>query len=309
MSPSAYRVQKRMDEFLYKKQNRVEGLMEDDSLLFIVEDQELYEAGELVEMNGRTLYVERSESRLDGHQLWNTYCLRTKGGLRVPRQYNERVIGAFLDGRVTRVRADVVQISLKANAKGGSGKWFPFSTVYSSPDGSGWYCMPEPGDEIRLYFPTEQEKHAYVISSVRLPVTAQTSSSGQQPAAAGASASPQQTAANNGKAAELNPGVCRCDPTHKTIYTSSKKMVDLSEHSILLDAGNGMRILLDDTAGISIESHLGVSIKSDSFIDISSLNETVEIAGASGVNIIQKESSIEISESNVVYHNANVKAQ
>ena len=93
------------------------------------------------------------------------------------------------------------------------------------------------------------------------------------------------------------------------IYTSSKKMVDLSEHSILLDAGNGMRILLDDTAGISIESYLGVSIKSDSFIDISSLNETVEIAGASGVNIIQKESSIEISESNVVYHNANVKAQ
>ena len=309
MSPSAYRVQKRMDEFLYKKQNRVEGLMEDDSLVFIVEDQELYEAGELVEMNGRTLYVERSESRLDGHQLWNTYCLRTKGGLQVPRQYNERVIGASLDGRVTRVCADMVQISLKADAKGGSGKWFPFSTVYSSPDGSGWYCMPEPGDEIRLYFPTEQEKHAYVISSVHLPVTAQTSSSGQQPAAAGASASPQQTAANNGKAAELNPGVCRCDPTHKTIYTSSKKMVDLSEHSILLDAGNGMRILLDDTAGISIESHLGVSIKSDSFIDISSLNETVEIAGASGVNIIQKESSIEISESNVVYHNANVKAQ
>ena len=137
MSPSAYRVQKRMDEFLYKKQNRVEGLMEDDSLVFIVEDQELYEAGELVEMNGRTLYVERSESRLDGHQLWNTYCLRTKGGLQVPRQYNERVIGASLDGRVTRVRADVVQSSLKADAKGGSGKWFPFSTVYSSPDGSG----------------------------------------------------------------------------------------------------------------------------------------------------------------------------
>ena len=86
-------------------------------------------------------------------------------------------------------------------------------------------------------------------------------------------------------------------------------MVDLSEHSILLDAGNGMRILLDDTAGIIIESPLGVSIKSDSFIDISSLSETVEIAGASGVNIVQKESSIKISESNVVYHNANVKAQ
>lgn len=96
MSPSAYRVQKRMDEFLYKRQNRVEGLMEDDSLIFIVEDQELYEAGKLVEINGHTLYEERSGSRLNGHQLWDTCCLRTKGGLRIPRQYNEKMIRGFL---------------------------------------------------------------------------------------------------------------------------------------------------------------------------------------------------------------------
>lgn len=36
--------------------------------------------------------------------------------------------------------------------------------------GSGWYCMPEKGDEIRLYIRTVKEKHAYVISSVHLAV-------------------------------------------------------------------------------------------------------------------------------------------
>ena len=81
------------------------------------------------------------------------------------------MIGASLDSTVTEVRGDVVRVSLRTDAKSGAGKWFSFSTVYSSPDGSGWYCMPEPGDEIRLYFPTEQEKHGYVISAVHLPVT------------------------------------------------------------------------------------------------------------------------------------------
>lgn len=288
--PYSYRIQKRMDEFLYKGQNQVAGLIEDDSLVYVVEDQELYEVGELVEINGRVLYVERSESRLDGHQLWNTYSLKTKAGFQVPKQYNEKIIGASLDGVVTAVQSDVVQVALSVDAQSGAGKWFQFSTVYSSPDGSGWYCMPEPGDEIRLYFPTEQEKHGYVISAVHLPVQTQ-----------------KQTFGNG--AANTNPGVCRCDPNHKTIYTSSGKMVDLSEHSIVLDAGNGMNITLDDTTGISIISPMGVYVKSDGPIDLSSTNGMVEIAGTSSVNIVQKESKIEVSDSNVVYHSANAKVQ
>ncbi|WP_431087462.1 hypothetical protein [Paenibacillus sp. 8b26] len=46
--------------------------------------------------------------------------------------------------------------------------WFPYSTVYSSPDGSGWYVTPEAGDQIRLYFPDEREQHAFAASSVDL---------------------------------------------------------------------------------------------------------------------------------------------
>ncbi|KAF6589054.1 phage tail protein, partial [Paenibacillus sp. EKM208P] len=44
----------------------------------------------------------------------------------------------------------------------------PYSTVYSSPDGSGWYVMPEAGDQIRLYFPDEREQNAFAASSVDL---------------------------------------------------------------------------------------------------------------------------------------------
>lgn len=302
--PASYHIRKQMSEFFYKEQNRVQGIIEDDSLVYIVEDQELHEIGEMVELNGRILYVERSEGRLEGHQLWNTYHLKSKAGFKIPKQYNEKIIGASLDGVVTGVRADVVRVSLRTDAKSGAGKWFPFSTVYSSPDGSGWYCMPEPGDEIRLYFPTEQEKHGYVISAVHLPVAAPQTAA----PAPGGVLSGQPTGAQNATE-EKNPGACRCDPTHKTIYTSSKKMVDLSEHKIVLDNGNGMSITLDDTEGISIISPQGVYIQSDGAIDISSLNDRVEIMGTESVNIVQKESNIEMTESNVVYHGANAKVQ
>ena len=308
MFPSSYQVHKEISTLLYKEQNQVQGLIEDDSLVYVAEDQELYEIGQMVELNGRMLYVERAESRLDGHQLWNTYYLKTKAGFQVPRQYNEKMIGASLDGTVTEVRGDVVRVSLRTDAKSGAGKWFSFSTVYSSPDGSGWYCMPEPGDEIRLYFPTEQEKHGYVISAVHLPVTQ------PQAGAAVAAADIQNPASGQaafGKQGEAkkNPGARRSDPTHKTICTSSNKMVDLSEHSIILDAGNGMSVVLDDEYGISIVSPKGVYIQSDACIDISSLNDRVEISGATSVNIAQEDSSIEVKESNVIYHGANARVQ
>ena len=61
-----------------------------------------------------------------------------------------------------------INLEIDGNQDEGTARWFPYSTVYSSPDGTGWYCMPEVGDAIRLYFPDNEEKNAYAISSVNL---------------------------------------------------------------------------------------------------------------------------------------------
>lgn len=288
LHPTSYRARKMVSEYLSKEQNQVEGMIEDDSLLYIVEDPELHEIGEKVEFQKKPYYVARMEGRLDGHQLRNTYYLKTLAGFKTARYSNEKIIGASLDGMITAVRSDVVQVRLRTDEKGGTGKWFSFSTVYSSPDGSGWYCMPEPGDEIRLYFPTEKEKHAYVISAVHLPV------SGGGTGSAGS---------------KSNPGASRCDPSHKTIFTSSGKMVDLSGNGIILDSGNNMRIELSDSAGITITSPLGVTIRSGSTVDIASLNGKVEVAGSDSVSITQNDCKVEVASNNVIYHGANAKAQ
>lgn len=63
---------------------------------------------------------------------------------------------------------DQVQVSLAYDVEGGGKRWFAYSTPYSSPDGTGWYFMPEPGEEIRLHFPTQEEDAAYVVSSTHI---------------------------------------------------------------------------------------------------------------------------------------------
>lgn len=211
------------------------------------------------------------------------------------------IFDAFLDGHVTAVSGDKVQIRLAADAAEGSEKWFDFSTVYSSPDGTGWYCMPEIGDEMRLYFPTEREKHGYVISSVHLPVAQAYTGSG----AGGGSSSVSRAA---GTAAQ-NSGACRSDPTHKTIHTVTGKKVELAETYILLDAGNGMCIRLDDNAGITIKSPLQVNIKSDASIAIRSSGGKVEVAGGTGVTISQADGKVEVASSSVIVAGANAKVQ
>ena len=68
---------------------------------------------------------------------------------------NKKIIGASMKGNVTAVKKDTVKVVLMEDETGGwaGQKWFAYSTIYSSPDGTGWYCMPEKGDSVRLIFP------------------------------------------------------------------------------------------------------------------------------------------------------------
>lgn len=112
--------------------------------------------------------VGEAERKWEGNEVYNYYLLETKGELRQMSYGNKKIIGASMKGNVTAVKKDTVKVVLMEDKTGGwaGQKWFAYSTIYSSPDGTGWYCMPEKGDSVRLYFPNENEAEAYVNSSV-----------------------------------------------------------------------------------------------------------------------------------------------
>lgn len=90
-------------------------------------------------------------------------------GIAVTPMQNTQASGKMMKGKVQAVKGDKVQVfltSVDSSYDDGGNWWFPYSTAYSSSDGSGWYCMPEVGDEVLVFFPSGKEGDAFAASSV-----------------------------------------------------------------------------------------------------------------------------------------------
>lgn len=125
--------------------------------------------GDTVRLQGKEVQIKSIEAGLRDGILECTYALGLKTGFQMPAIANQQASGRMMTGIVTAVEADKVQVflqSVDSSADGESNWWFPYSTAYSSQDGSGWYSMPAVGDEVRVFFPSGNEADAFAASSV-----------------------------------------------------------------------------------------------------------------------------------------------
>lgn len=103
------------------------------------------------------------------HGLFKTAAVlkRKEAIVELPR-FPINLVGAALEGTVLDVKGERVRLHFNIDGDRGSNDcyWFPYSTPSASPDGSGWYYMPEIGDRLRVYFPTKQMKDVLAISAV-----------------------------------------------------------------------------------------------------------------------------------------------
>ncbi|MDR0469900.1 MAG: phage late control D family protein [Peptococcaceae bacterium] len=279
VDPSHYRVLKGIGEYVNKTRNQVSGLMEGDALYYIVRDRAIYRMGEKVRFKNRDLRVFEIRSVLEGQVLQNYYTLKSDPGFKTRKTFNFGLVGASLGCTVTGVQKDMVQVHVhEDNDDFGAGtKWFAYSTVYSSPDGTGWYAMPEIGDELRLYFPSEHESQAYTISAVN--VDSPDMGADRPPALAGHPSSPAP----------------RTDPNIKTMINKELKEVSLYPDKIIMTNNNGMTIIVDDGQGIIIKSDKKVTFKSDEAITIASSADVLSLLGGSKVSIAVGGTKVELT--------------
>ncbi|MCM1124779.1 MAG: phage late control D family protein [Eubacterium sp.] len=160
-----YRMGKNMERYDFLSQNGFDELEIDKFIEYFVDSYGIYTLGSRLIYKGRRWYVGELKRELADGLLTTTYRLEQREGLLKPQEYNHRITGISLDGKTVEVQGDTVRVAMNGDMTTEQGTyWFPFSTVASSPDGSGWYSMPEVGDSIRVYFPTCDEKEGYVIT-------------------------------------------------------------------------------------------------------------------------------------------------
>ena len=163
---------------------------------------------------------------------------RGLSGIAVPETVNVHASGKMMIGIVEEVKGTDVRVHLTGidETFDSSGDWwFPFSTAYSSSDGSGWYCMPEVKDEVRVFFPSGEEGEAFVASSV-------------------CSYAPVKTRDKSWKA----PG------GKEILLTDEGICIICKQGSIYID--------MKDETGITIYADKNISIASEANIDITASN-------------------------------------
>lgn len=258
-----YSITKELGEYLKKDGSGVNGISETDLITYEIVTNKVLNLTDSVTFKDKKLYVYDLEIVMHNSVISNKYRLRDENGMKISKIYNDEIVGSSLSGKVLNTKNDVVQVKLDIDEGNNSGtRWFPYSTVFSSEDGSGWYCMPEAGDAIRLYFPDNVEKNAYVISSVNLK-----SSDTQK----------------------------RSDPAVKSLSTKYGKQLVMEPGAVSLIGGGGNVVKMTDDGGIEITSANKIILDAKEDIEING-KAKISIKGESGVDLTQNSAKLSIND-------------
>ncbi len=256
--------EKNLEEFRKKKSEGMEYIRERDCIIYHAEMRELCSLGDVFSVMGLTMYIYEIDMEYKNGEMVNKCKAKTLNGLRGNRKLPENIKGESFSATVSEVKGDRVRISIKGDEYDGKceKKWFLFSTPYSSSDGSGWYCMPEEGDCVRLQFPNYIEEDAYVVSAVHLP-------------------------AESGE---------RSNPDYKIMKNKQQKEIRFTPDSILLTNNKGMKIEMVDGKGILIESDKSILIKAGGDLNVVSDTASLMLAAETSLVLSQSGTSIQLED-------------
>lgn len=279
LSDTEYLIRMDAAKFLQLTGSGVPDLMEYDFLSYQVNCEQPVDIGDRIDWNGRPLYVSESFGRVENGIFSQLLTLTSKNAMCQPQQGNNRIAGCSLNGQVKEIKNDQVKVSFDMDAAAGHSPgtpcFFPYSTIYSSKDGSGWYCMPELGDCVRVYFPDETEDHAYAVSSVHYPVDPSVNAAMQTGAA--------KPGAGSGAGAGGGYSGQRDDPNVKSIRNKDGKEIRLTPEGVYILADGTYITLLDD-GGVAITSDRDITFESKKNIVLYA-EQDVTIVGDTGVDI------------------------
>ena len=252
------------------------AVSEADCMEYIIQCREPHRIGDYASLYGMKCYIYKIQSRYEGGELLHCCYLKREKGIEVPEICNKEMAGCALTAKITKVKEDKVQVSILGdeNAHQTINIWYPYATVYSTPDGTGWYCMPEVGDTVRLTIPQHQERDAFVVSSVHVETD-----------------SPE-----------------RKDPSHKVFKSKYQKEVRFTPDSIVITNNKGTRIELTDAEGIHIVSAHSIMLEAAEDLTIASDTGSLIVAGDSFVNFRQKGTSIQL-DNGISFIGGNLKIQ
>jgi hypothetical protein len=266
-----YSVRKDFKNYRNATENFDSSFKESDFIYYEVETGQIFNLGDQITFQGRPLYVCEAVSVMEDSLLKNRYLLTSPGGMSQEPLYPQSLVGASLQGKVLAVAKDNVRVHLEIDPeqKTEEAYWFPYTSVYTAEGHSGWYCMPEVGDSVRVYFPDHNPANAAAVSSVRQDVA-------------------------DGKNNKVS------NPDIKCFRTKSGKELLFSPKEIVITGKDGaVFVRINDEEGIEIYSKQGMKLISREDLVMESAGK-IMIAAEREIAMECKDSSLKLDGATTV---------
>lgn len=93
-----------------------------------------------------------------------TYTWKHEKGMKCRKKYNKKIKGASVDGKIIKVEKDRVKLHLSIDSSQSVSEaiFFPVAIGYTAEGSTGLYTAMDEGECVKLYFPSANEKDAYV---------------------------------------------------------------------------------------------------------------------------------------------------
>ena len=244
---------------------------EEDKIHYKIKSLRNFEISDTVVYGEITFKVYKKETNLEKGVIVFTYWLIKENGLLMPPIINHKILGASIDGKVIDVEFDRVKLHLsidKVQLKS-EAKFYKCETPYTSEGETGFYSMPQIGDDVKLYIPNEYTEDAYVRVLNRL----------------------------DGK-----ENIKFQDPSVKYYGNVERKEIMLSKHEFQVTSTNGLILInMDESKGIEITSSDDILIECSEGAEIK--GKKIGIRAANEILLATKSSSIFMND------NINLKAE
>lgn len=273
-----YRVYKDLLAFKKTGDTKSSGLTEKDFMCYEVVLDQVLELGDRVTFKGQKLHVFEVEIEMIRGILTSRYtlCLKKAGYQR--QIYNNHIIGASIQGKVMAVVRDEVKVKLDYDQGWNmdTAYLFPYSTMYASEDQTGWYCMPEKGDDVRIYFPSAKEAEGIALSTVRKKLPAEPTGGG---GTAGTKSGKNSSGSGNVTTTAVQPEMQQpsvsekedmmANPNNKFLLTPTGQKILFEEDKItIIGAANGALITLTNSGTILLNSNNKISLQTGKQIEM-----------------------------------------
>ena len=149
----------------FRDRNRMDISRKKQQIGYEIFDMDFMEIGDILQVQGRNLYIMESQSVLADNMLNCTCKVFPKECFEAEKLPADTLRGTVITGTVLETGQEKVKLHLDIDKEQAKEEAYPFS--WKPITGNLFYCMPETGTKAALYFDKNDEDDTRVIYNVR----------------------------------------------------------------------------------------------------------------------------------------------